>query len=110
MVSFVVPQRSDPEELTFDAEAVDRDRRVEEAVEVERTDVLGRCVRPGEREMALQQGADILPPRVVDPDLAFGHGTNLGNPQLKRPCATANLRYNGITFQFRLFLALGLRA
>jgi hypothetical protein len=42
-------------------------------------DVLGRTVRGGEREVALQQGAHVGCRRVVDADLSGGHGANVGN-------------------------------
>src|SRR6202034_637069 len=79
VMPFEVPQRANAEELALEAEAVDRDRRIEEAVRVERVDVFGRRVRHGEREMARQQGPDVVGPRVVDLDLADGRGVNLEN-------------------------------
>jgi hypothetical protein len=67
-------QRPDAEELTIAAEAEERDGRVEETADVKCMDVFGRAVRIGEREVALQQLADVLGPRVVNRDLPFRHG------------------------------------
>ena len=65
MVGVQLLQRPDSQELTVEAEAEERDGRVEETFDVKCMNVLGRAVRVGEGEMALQQGADIVGPRVV---------------------------------------------
>ena len=70
-------QRPDTEELTIAAEAEERDGRVEETVDVKCMDVFGRAVRIGEREVALQQFADVLGPRVVNQDLPLRHGRSI---------------------------------
>ena len=70
-------QRSDCEELTFEAEAEERDGRIDEAVDVKRMHVLGRAVGIRERKVALQQLAYVLGSRVVDRDLALRHERNL---------------------------------
>jgi hypothetical protein len=66
-------QRSDSEELPFEAKAEERDRRIDEAVHVECVDVLRRGVEVGEREVALQQLTNVLGSRVVNRDLALRH-------------------------------------
>src|ERR1700722_463585 len=85
VVRLEMPQRADSEELPLEAEAVERDRRIKEAVRVECVDVLGRCVGPGERQVVFQQGMDVIHPRVVDRFLAVGHSWNLGKRQPKEP-------------------------
>ena len=72
-------QGPDAEQVTVEAEAEERDGGIEEAVTVERMDVLGRALRPREREMPLQQFADIVGSRVVYRDLAVWHCGNLGD-------------------------------
>ncbi len=72
-------QRSDAEQMTIEAEAEEGDGRIEEAVAVERVDILGRALRFREREMPIQQLADIVGSRVVDRDLALWHCANLGH-------------------------------
>jgi hypothetical protein len=47
-------QRSDAEQLTVEAEAEQRQSRIEESVDVKCMDVLRRAVRIGEREMVLE--------------------------------------------------------
>src|ERR1022692_2054558 len=52
-------QRSDCQELAAPAEAHESDGRIEETVDVQSVHVLGRAVRSGEREVALQQLANV---------------------------------------------------
>jgi hypothetical protein len=59
-------ERPDSEELTFEAKAKERNRRIEEAINVEHMDVLGRAVQIGEAEVVLQKLAHILGSRVVN--------------------------------------------
>jgi hypothetical protein len=84
-------QRSDCEELTFKAEAEERDGRIHEAVDVKSMDVLGRAVRMGEPKVALQQLANVFSSRVIDRDLAVRHGGNLRdqNPTVRFAAAWA---------------------
>ena len=70
-------QRADPEQLTAPAEAEERDRRIQETVDVKRMNVLGRCVRIGEREMALKQRAYVRGARVVNRDLTLRHSRKI---------------------------------
>jgi hypothetical protein len=70
-------QCSHSEELTVEAEAEERDGDIEETVDVKGVDVLGRAMRIGEREVALQKLTNVLRSRVVNRDLTFGHTTNL---------------------------------
>jgi len=73
-------QRSDSEELAVPPEAEERDDRIEETVNVQGVDVLGRGVRMGEREVAPQQLANVLRSRVVHRDLVLRHSKNLRDP------------------------------
>ncbi|HWF34999.1 MAG TPA: hypothetical protein VG295_06495, partial [Solirubrobacteraceae bacterium] len=54
------------------AEAEEGDGGLGESIDVERVHVLGRAGGAREGEVALEQRADVLGPRVVDPDLALG--------------------------------------
>jgi alkyldihydroxyacetonephosphate synthase len=73
-------QRAHAEDLTVDAEAEERNGRIDEAVNVKRVHVLGRAMRIGEIEVTLQQFANVLGPRVVNRDLASRHFRNLRDP------------------------------
>ena len=66
-------QRPDREQLAATAQAVERHRGVEEAVHVERMDVLRRAVQVGERQVPREQLPDVLGSRVVDGDLVAVH-------------------------------------
>ncbi len=59
-------QRCYSEELAVEAKAEEHDGRIYETVHVERMNVLGRAVQVGEREVTLQQLADVLGSRVVN--------------------------------------------
>jgi hypothetical protein len=70
-------QCPDAEELTVVAEAEERDGRIEETINVKCMDVLGRAVRIGECEVALEQFVNIVGSRVVNRDLALRHGRSI---------------------------------
>jgi hypothetical protein len=73
-------QRADSEELSAPAETEERDRRIQQAIDVKRMDVLGRAVRTGENEVSLQQCANVPGSRVISQDLALKHTENLRDP------------------------------
>jgi hypothetical protein len=73
-------RRSDCEKLAADAEAVERDGRIEEIVGVKCMDILGLAVRMGELQVALHQPANILGSRIVDRDLGLVHSRTLRDP------------------------------
>lgn len=64
-------QRSDCEKLPVAAEAEQCDGRIEEIVNVKCMDILSRAVRMSELQMALQQPADVLDPRIINRDLGL---------------------------------------
>jgi hypothetical protein len=64
-------ERADAEEHAVVAEAEERDGGIEESIHVKRMTVLGRAVRVGERQVALEQQADVLGSRVVRRDLTL---------------------------------------
>jgi hypothetical protein len=66
-------QRANSEEFCVEAEAEERDGRIEETFDVECVDVLGRAVLVGECQVTLQQLPHVVGARVVDRDLAFWH-------------------------------------
>jgi len=66
-------ERADGEQLAVDPEAVERDRRVGEAVDVERVPVLGRDLRVRKGEVTLQQPANLRGAWVGGRDRAVVH-------------------------------------
>jgi hypothetical protein len=91
-MAFIKPfERCHPEKLISEAKAEERNGRIEERVHVKSMDVLRWAVRVGEREMALEQGADAGGSRVVnrDPALCFpshcrGHQSGGSSSLLRR--------------------------
>src|SRR5262245_65505579 len=70
-------QGADAEEFAVVAEADERDGQVEEALDVERMNVLGWAVRISEREVTLQQAPNVRVTRVVNRDLTVRHGRSI---------------------------------
>jgi hypothetical protein len=68
---------ADAKQLTSEAKAEERDGWVDETVHVQCVDILGRTVQIREREVAVQQLANVLGLRVVNRDLALGHPKNI---------------------------------
>ena len=77
MVVVEVPQGADREQLAAGTEAEEQDRRVEQALEVERVRVLGRRLRPGEGQVALEQLPDVRGSRIVERDRAVGRHADI---------------------------------
>ena len=73
MVLIELFQRRHSQKFAVEAKAEERDCGIDEAVHVERMYVLGRAVQIGEREVTLQQLANVLDSRVVDCDLPVRH-------------------------------------
>ncbi len=80
MVPVKLLQRADSEERAVPAKAEERDGRIEEAVHVQGMDALGRGVRTGERQVPLQQLANVVGSRVIYRDLTLRHSTTLHDP------------------------------
>jgi hypothetical protein len=78
-------QGRNSEQFAFEAEAEERDGRIVETVHVERLDALRRAARLGERDVALQQFANVFGSRVVNRDLALRHSRNLRDPDRSIP-------------------------
>ena len=67
-------ERPDSEQLAVRADAEEGDRRIEEPVEVEGVDVVGRRDGPRKGEVLLEERANVVPPRIVDRDHELAHG------------------------------------
>ena len=74
MDGVVLLERTHCEKLTMETEGEERHRRVEETVDVEGVDVLGRAAAVGEVQVVPEQRQHVRCARVVDGDLAFGGG------------------------------------
>jgi len=74
-------QRPDSEELVAEAEGEEGDLGVEEVLDLQCMDVLGRAVGVGEGEVGLEQLPHVHGSWVLDRDLAFGHLGNLRDPE-----------------------------
>jgi hypothetical protein len=73
-VALIKPlQRRDCEELAVDAEAEERNGRIEETINVECMGILERAVRARERKVSLQKRANITGSGVVNRDLTLSH-------------------------------------
>ncbi|GAA4886198.1 hypothetical protein GCM10023222_51400 [Saccharopolyspora cebuensis] len=77
-------QRTDGEELAAGAVAPERDRGIQQAVEVQCVDVLGWTVRAGELPVVFQQRAHVGRARVVQRDHGLGHAWRLRSPRFVR--------------------------
>lgn len=82
----------DPEELIVEAEAEERNGRIEKGVHVKGMDVLRRAVRVGECEMALEQRADVIGSRVVQRDLPVALSGAVNSGDQARCCAGGRTR------------------
>ena len=74
-------QGSDSEELTLEAEAEEGDSRIDKTAQVKGMDVLGRAVQVGERQVTLQQFANVRGSWVLDRDLTLRHSSNVRDPK-----------------------------
>ena len=77
VVPVKLPQRADAEQFAVPAEAEECDGRIKEAVKVQRVHVLRRGVRVRERQVTLQQLANVVGSRVVAGDLAHKPSSGL---------------------------------
>src|SRR2546423_8258305 len=77
--SIELPESPDSEELAVEAGAIERDGRAEKPVDVQREDAFGRRDVSIERQMPLQQGANVVTAGIVDGD-DKSHGGRLPTP------------------------------
>jgi hypothetical protein len=66
-------ERTNTEKFAIESVAEEQDIRVEQTIEVERMNILGRAVFIGEGQVAFEQRTDVGVARVIRRDLALEH-------------------------------------